>query len=235
MIVTAVALGLLILVVGVVVGIVRSGQTPVPAPSPIVLSGQADYQAGLSALASGETTKAADLLAAAAAAGNTAAKAKLAELSKEPTSSVGVDAAGDYTQVVSDLGTLLPTVVPGYSLAQVETSTLSAIVSAEPFDRTVRLTVPRVELSVIDKHTVARASAWVSSLSKAFPKQSAAVAVGDTTGRFGTDGSRLAVVAFSRGRFAYEVVVTVRRGTPEAQRSVALKLAGTFAAARSTK
>jgi hypothetical protein len=234
-IVTAVALGLLILAVGVAVSIMRAprtAQTPGAISGPT--SGEADYRSGLSALASGDTTKATELLTAAAAAGNTAAKAKLAGISKDPTATTAPTPAA-YLKAASNMGTFLPASVSGYRLAQVETSTASAIVSAEPSDRTARLSIPRVELAVLDKGTVAGASQWVSELSKAFPAQVSPVTVGDTTGRFGTDASHLAVVAFSRGRFAFEVVVTVVRGTPAAQMATAVQLAETFAAARVSK
>jgi len=234
--VSAVVLGLLILAVGIVAGIVRSAPvTPTPGPGSTVGAGAADYQAGLSALASGDTTKAAGLLSKAAAAGNTAAAAKLAEISKSPSSTSSAVTPEIYTKAAPDLGAFLPTSVPGYRRAEAETSTASAIVSAEPSDRTVRLTVQRVELSVLDKGTASAASAWVAGLSKAFPEQMSDVVVGDVTGRFGTDGSRLAAVVFSRGRFAFEVVVTVVRGEPATQEAVAIKLAETFAAAHNSK
>jgi hypothetical protein len=230
-IVTAVVLGLLILVVGVVVNIVRSGPAvSVPGASSSVTPGQADYEAGLSALASGDTTKAADLLSAAAAAGNAAAKAKFAEMSKGSTSGAGAVPSDAYTKAVANLGTFLPTSVSGYDMANVETSSASAIVSAEPAVGGPEGKVRLVVFTVLDKSTTSGASDWMARFPRAYPEDVSPVTVGTVTGRFGTDGSHLAAVAFVKGRYAFEVVTTVVRGDPLDLKSLTLEAAAAFAA-----
>lgn len=230
---TALVLGVVIVAAGLAFSMLARRPAPVPGTVITLPAGEADYQAGLKALASGDATQATALLTSAAGSGNAAAKAKLAELTSSqskpvpPGSTVTTDT---YTKPVADIGALLPTVASGYRLAQVETSTASAIVSAEPSDRTVRLTIRRVEISVFDKRTVSGATKWVGGLSKAFPKEPGGVRVADLSGRFGTDGAHLACVSFSRGRFAFEVVVTVVRGTAAAQKAATVKLAEQVAA-----
>jgi hypothetical protein len=230
---TALVLGAVIVAAGLVFSMASRTPASVPDTAITLPAGESDYQAALKAIASGDTTQATALLAAAANSGNAAAKARLAESTSSGSNpgSAGSSVATDaYAKAVSDIASLLPAVTPGYRLAQVETSIASAIVSAEPTDRTVRLTIRRVEITVFDEHTSAAASAWVNGLSKAFSQSLASVAVGDLTGRFGTDGSHLACVSFSRGRFAFEVVVTVVRGTAAAQKSATVKLAEAVAA-----
>ncbi len=226
---TALALGVVIVAAGLAFSMLARRPAPVPGTVITLPAGEADYLAGLKALASGDTTQATALLTSAAGSGSAAAKAKLAELAK-PVSRGSTVTTDTYTRAVADIGTLLPTAASGYRLAQVETSTASAIVSAEPSDRTVRLTIRRVEISVFDMRTVSGATKWVAGLSKAFPKDAGGVRVADLAGRFGTDGSHLACVSFSRGRFSFEVVVTVVRGAAAAQKTAAVKLAEQVAA-----
>ena len=244
----AIRVGVTGLVLGIVVvgaGALLNRQAPVPALTGEsttsvrpVQPGEADYTAGLAALASGETTKATALITKAAAAGNTSAQSKLAEISRavEPTATPApAPAAPDvYLKAVRDIGSLLPTSVAGYDAGVVETSTASAILSLEPTKSGPLGKARIVVLTVLDKRSAAGAKAYVAAFPKAYGKDLGSATIGSIAGRFGTDGSHLAAVTFSRGRFAFEVVVTVTRGAPRDLRSVTLQAASAFAATRTT-
>ena len=49
---------------------------------------------------------------------------------------------------------------------------------------------------------------------------------------FRYDGSHLAAVTFSRGRYAFEVVLTITRGVPRDLKSVTLEAAEAFGATK---
>jgi hypothetical protein len=198
-------------------------------PAPVTEQpGRTDYEQGIAALASGETTKAIGLLEKAAGTGSTAARAKLDEIAKAPAKTPSVVASDTFTSKVSDIGSLLPASVPGYRMAEVETSTASAIVSAEPASSGP---ISRVAFTVSDRKSAARAASWLSGFSKAYPKSLADVNVGDVSGRFGTDGAHLAAVSFVRGRFGFEVVATAVSGDPKQLKTLVIQAASAFAAA----
>lgn len=213
----AVALAAVIVVAGALTT-ARRGESPSPAAeatSTTAPAGSADLAAGLQALAAGDTTAAVDLLTKAAAAGNTQARAKLDEIRKPSAPATRAPAPADaYTRATSDLASLLPTSVAGYTGQQVETSTLSAILPLEP-DRAGPVgSVSLAVITVFDKGTPAKAQAFVSSSVRAYPRSGATVRVGMLSGRFGTDGSHLAALTLSRGRYAFEVVLTSAKGAP---------------------
>jgi hypothetical protein len=62
-----------------------------------------------------------------------------------------------------------------------------------------------------------------------FPKDGAVVNVRGTTGYFGTDGMRFASVAFRRGRYVFEVIVT-SSGPPAGVKALAEQAAAAFPA-----
>jgi len=243
----AVRIGVSGLVLGVLVvgaGALMNSRRPLPeAPSPAsvlatVEPGAADYAAAEAALASGDTTAAATLLAKAADAGNTKARARLAEASggggsSATTAPAPVDDA--YAKAVADLGSLLPTSVPGYTAGVVETTTASAILSLQPTSDGPLGKASLVVLTVLDKRTPAAAKTYVSRFGRAFGKDLRDVEIGSLDGRFGTDGTHLAAVTFSRGRFAFEVVLTATRGVPRDMRPVTLQAARAFAATRASQ
>jgi hypothetical protein len=231
--VTAAAIAVVIFV-GAAVSATR---TPTPArsgPLKIVAPGDYEYKQALTALASGETTKAIDLLTKSAAAGNIGAKAKLEDIKRAavtppaPAKPITEDALRTR---VADIASLLPTSVPGFTIGRAETDTLAASLSLGPRGQNpvkVRLAL----MTVFDKETEASAKAFVSDISKAYPKDLRNVTVGDYAGRFGTDGSHLASAVFSRGRYAFEVVMTASEGAPSALLPATLEVAGAFPAAR---
>lgn len=228
--VTAVALGVVVLLLGLLSNILRPQSVIQERSGASVTSpGQADYAAGLSALGSGDTTKAVQLLAKAAASGNTAAAAKLADVKKTSAAASAVT-SDTYGAPVADLAALLPASVPGYDLTDPERSAASAILACEPNDAgpkgTVRLTV----FTVLDEKSATAAAAWLAAFPKAFPHDLAAVKVGTAAARFGTDDSRSAAIAFVRGRYAFEVVSTATRGTAAAIQPFVLKAAAALAA-----
>jgi len=68
---------------------------------------------------------------------------------------------------------------------------------------------------------------------KVYPGDGATVKFGTQSGYFGTDGARLAVAAFARGRYAFEVVVYSQEGIkPSTLRPLAAKLAAAWSAAQ---
>jgi hypothetical protein len=232
-----------VVLAGVVIGVGMLSAALKPAPAPVppaavpvagAPAGDTEYRAGLAALASGDSTKAAELLTAAAAKGSVAAKTKLDTLSKPPTPPViaPVIAPDAYAKPVADIASLLPATVPGYTTSVVETTTAGAIVSLQPASGGPQGIVSLVVLTVFDKKTPSGAAAYVASFKSAYPHDLASVKVRDVSGRFGTDGAHLAAVVFSRGRFAFEVVATSRRGSPRDVKTQTLQAAAAFAASR---
>lgn len=228
--VTGVALALVVLIVGVLANLAQP-QSPKPSTGITFAPGEADYRAGLEALASGDTTKAVELLGKAAAAGNTAAQAKLDRVRPSTPTAPSVVASSAFDAPASDLATFLPDAVTGFQLAEVETSALSAIVAAEPAPSGPK-TVSRLVVSVYDRTSAPGARSWLADFDVAYPKDNANVTVGTRQARFGTDGAHLASVAFVRGRYGFEVVVTAVNVSPKELKSVAVQAAGSLSAAR---
>jgi hypothetical protein len=138
-----------------------------------------------------------------------------------------------WSKPVSNLATLLPKAVAGYTMGIVEKPKGSAIVPLEPaMPGPVAGKVTIVVLTVFDKATVAGALAYVDQFQRAYPSDLASVTVGTLTGRFGTDGSHLAAVTFSRGRFAFEIIATATRGAPLDIKSIALQAAEALGATK---
>jgi hypothetical protein len=137
-----------------------------------------------------------------------------------------------YMRPVPDMGVLLPVSVAGYSAGVVETSTTSAILSLQPTEEGPMGRASLVVLTALDKGSAAGAAEYVARLDRAYPKDLATVRVGSANSRFGTDGAHLAAVTFARGRFAFEVVVTVPRDAPSHLKDVALQAAESFSAAQ---
>lgn len=227
-------LAVVVLGIGVAASISRSPGGSQQPGQVATVPGESDYRAGLAALASGDTTAAIELLGTAADAGNPAARTKLAEVEAATPKPPSVIASDTYVAAVADVSVFLPTDVPGYAMAEVETSTASAIVSAEPNTSGPEGVVSRVVFAVYDKRSAARAAGWVSDFPKAYAHDAGAVTVGDVSARFGTDGENLASVAFARGRYAFEVVATTVSGDPKTLRSLVLSAASSFAAAHET-
>jgi hypothetical protein len=121
--------------------------------------------------------------------------------------------------------------VAGYTTQLVETSTASAILPLQPDREGPLTTVSLVAVTVLDKGTVSGARAYVAGFPRAYPKNLQTVTVGIQSARFGTDGSHLAAVVFSRGRYAFEVVVTSSTGAPASLKAITIKVAAALPAA----
>jgi hypothetical protein len=137
-----------------------------------------------------------------------------------------------YAKPIARLASLLPKTVAGYKVGNVESSAVSAIVPLEPTNAGPLGKATIVVLTVFDKKTVAGAKSYVDKFSRAYPKDTGTVSIGTLTGRFGTDGSHLAAATFSRGRYAFEVVLTITRGVPRDLKSVTLEAAEAFGATK---
>lgn len=227
---TAAALALVIIVIGAL-----SYRPSAPSSPPSVTTatpgpGSALYQEALAALASGDTTQATLLLRRAADAGSADAKRKLEQLAPPASTPATTPAApSGYTSAVADMGSLLPVSVPGYRLGVPETSTASALVPASPPKSGSAIAV--IVFEVFDKQTPAAASSFVTKFAKGYPRVRSSVPLGAATALFGTDGSHVAALTFSRGRFAFDVVVTVNTGDPAAVKAQAIAAAKAFPAA----
>jgi hypothetical protein len=205
-----------------------------PAPTSATAPGLQAYTDGMAALAAGETTKALALLKSAAAAGNKSAAERLEEIASTAPSSTPDAAPTDETlsRPVADVASLLPASITGYTTTKVEKNPDGAIVAFQPTYDGPYGKVTLVVLSVLDKGSEAQARAYVEQLSRAYASNAATVTVGTRQGRFGTDGSHLAAVAFSRGRYAFEAVATASRPDPSTVGDITIAAAAAFPAAR---
>lgn len=205
------------------------------------------YSDGMSALESGDTTEAARLFGRALELdpANTRASAELDKIEKKPATGDTGDGGGDgpvtpvtdpeagYTAPVADLGTLLPATVTGYELGMEQVNAAEAQVPADPTTGGPLRRVKRVVFVVRDRKDVSGAKGFVSSVSKtAYPQNGADVDVNGIPAYFGTDGVRFATVSFSRGRFAFEVIVTTDGPAPATLLDDALAAAAALPAAR---
>jgi len=186
------------------------------------------YEDALTALASGDATKAVGLLALAVEKNpsNKTAVNKLAEVQAEKpeppvtptdTPALPADPNAGYTAAVADLATLLPATATGYELSQPLTTDTDAQLSAEGLRTGPMPTVRTATFYAHDMGSVEAASSFIDNQAPlAFPKNGAEVKVNGFDAYFGTDGDQLAVVAFSRGRFAFEAILVARPGTQPA-------------------
>ena len=208
------------------------------------------YEQALKALASNDETAAVILLQKAIAldSTNTAARdeltkivgARASEQSKSGNDSEDVGATDPpdgpvgnpdegFTEAVEDLGTLLPASLEGYEFGMVTEFGSDANVSADPTDSGPVDVITRVLFSVHDLQDPDTAKSFITSVTKvAFPENSAEVTVNGVPAYFGTDGARFATVAFSRGRFVFEVIVTTDSGAPGTLLDLSIVVASAF-------
>jgi hypothetical protein len=241
-----------VLVVAVVVGSLFAQSRRPPAPATIQLSAekqsQADYDNAVSALSNEATDTAIALLERAVTLdpGNTAAKAKLAQLKKStpvatsPGTPGGATAPATATPAPTptgpdpflgaiDVAKLIPKGMEGFSLGSAQILAPDATVAGEPNAGGSGAT--NIVWAVHDRGSEAAAQQFVDGLGKGLYSQSpATVTVRGVTGNFGTDGTRFAAVVFRRGRYAFEVLVT-SSGPPADAKTLAEKAAAAFPAA----
>lgn len=139
-------------------------------------------------------------------------------------------ASDPWLEPTADMGLLLPELIDGWQRALPDVSEDSAGVSFDPARRgEIRLAL----FAVHDRENEAAAEQFIEDVSKrAYPEDSASVKVGKMDGYFGTNGTIAATVAFSRGRYAFEVTVTADGVQPRSVREAAIALATEFEATR---
>lgn len=210
------------------------------------------YADAMDALASGETTRVVELLERALIAdpSNAQARAELDRITRDPALAAEPGGPGNatgepsappdespavtnpdagFTSPVADVGVLLPESVPGYELALAVVVGPDASVAADPVEGGPVGTVRRALFTVHDRATPDAADAFLRDVTRiAYPNDSANVTVDGVSAYFGTDGTRFAVVAYKRGRFVFEVVVTTAGQSPAALRDATVSAARAF-------
>jgi hypothetical protein len=212
------------------------------------------YQQALAAIQSGETTEAATLLQKSVALDpdNTAAADALARISADRNSGgssgssggSGASDSGDddgddpqppadpdegWEQQIEDLVAALPASVFGYELGVPTALGPDATVPADPVAGGPVVEVRRALYIVHDYETPEAAQNFVDNVApSAFPENESDVTVNGVAGYFGTDGTRLAAVAFARGRYGFEVILTSNTGSPGALLDLAVEAAEAF-------
>lgn len=144
-------------------------------------------------------------------------------------------AGGVWANPSKTLTAFLPKTVPGWSPGDIVALGGDAQVTFKPDSgSTDQSKAIRATFFVHDRLTPAKASSFVATVDKrVYPGNSTALTIGTQKGYFGTDGARLAVAAFSRGRYAFEVVVYSQQGIKPATLAVlATKLAAALPAAK---
>lgn len=135
-----------------------------------------------------------------------------------------------YLNAVDDLTAMLPAVISGWQRGAPLALDDNASVTFEPAGRSP---VTRALFSVNDRGSVKAAQEYIDGpIKRVYSQDGTKVNVGAVEGYSGTDGTRIVAVAFARGRFAFEVLVTVHEGAPVDSRGVAVELANEFEATR---
>ena len=143
--------------------------------------------------------------------------------------------ADTWSKPIKDMESVLPTGIAGWTAGNVVSQKGDAQVTFSPdADGTDSGSAIRATFAVHDRGSVAKANTFVKSVDKkVYPGSGATMKFGTQSGYFGTDGARLAVAAFARGRYAFEVVVYSQEGIkPSTLRPLAVKLAAAWSAAR---
>lgn len=152
--------------------------------------------------------------------------------SEEPSPTVKDDA---YAKAVGDMTTLLPVSISGWSKGTVVKQKSEALVTFEPNrENPAARTAVRALVIAHDRGTSAKANDFIAKVDKrVYTKDRASVDVGSVNAYFASDGARLAVVAFPRGRYAFEVILTAQpRVKPGTLKDVAVLIAKTLPAAK---
>jgi hypothetical protein len=166
--------------------------------------------------------------------------AKPKTVAKKPTTqatpATPANPANDpYVIGVKDVGTLLPGDIATWERGMVSVQGGEGLVTYEPSNASAAYPVAvRVTFGAHDFDTAAKANTYATeTLKRTYAKEGAAVNVGLASGYTGTDGSRLAVVSFSRGRYAFDALVYGKPGVSVAQmKNLALQLANELPATR---
>jgi hypothetical protein len=237
--VTVVALALIIVGLWAFTSPKKSSEVPAAAKLNSAQQSAQFYQDGLRALSAEQTGTAVALFEKALKTdpSNTAAK-KALEGAKKPVAAddgPAVASSAEEAEKIAPAGiwvtklplkSLLPTAFAGYSVGGPEQGGPSdANVSATPDHANSPIT--SVLWTVHDCETSSKASAFLTSVSKKlYSKKTAQVRVNDVTAYFGTDGGHFATVAYVRGRYVFELVVSAEQ--PESVRALAQGAAEAF-------
>jgi hypothetical protein len=124
-----------------------------------------------------------------------------------------------------DIAKLLPVTAAGYTMYPPQVSDTEAQVSGDPATKGVR-----VIWAVHDRGTSAAAAKFVTKVSKsAYAKNGQTASIDGASAYLGTDGSRYATAVYVRGRYVFEVLVSL--ATPSAEVVQALPIAKAAASA----
>lgn len=140
-----------------------------------------------------------------------------------------------WSSPAKSLTAFLPKTIKGWDSGDVVVQGADAQVTFEPESGNAdEGSVIRATFFVHDRGSAAKAKTFVSTVDKkVYPGDGSVATFGTQSGYFGTDGARLAVAAFPRGRYAFEVVVYSQQGIkPATLRSLATRLAAAFPAAQ---
>ena len=143
--------------------------------------------------------------------------------------------ADTWLKPIKNMASVLPTSITGWSAGNIVSQKGDAQVTFTPDAEGADTgSAVRATFAAHDRGSAAKASTFVRSVDKrVYPGDGATVKFGTQSGYFGTDGARLAVAAFARGRYAFEVVVYSQEGIkPSTLRPLAVKLAAAWSAAR---
>jgi len=139
--------------------------------------------------------------------------------------SAAADAA--FQKKTKKIGAMLPASFEGYDMSYPTVVGPDADLSGIP----LRAPAPafRLAWSVHDRGSAKAATTFITKVSKVlYPKSAGSVTVDGKTAYFGTDGNELATVSYTRGRYAFEVVVVANSGDPAKLRDFAVKAAQAF-------
>lgn len=144
--------------------------------------------------------------------------------------------SGDtWTKPTKTIAAFLPKKIVNWTSGNVVVKGADAQVTFTPVSGTTDDgSAIRATFYVHDRDSAAKATAFVGTVDKkVYPGDGSVTKFGTQTGYFGTDGARLAVAAFPRGRYSFEVVVYSQQGIkPSTLRSLATRLAEAFPAAQ---
>jgi hypothetical protein len=160
------------------------------------------------------------------------------ELTDPPAEDAGDSAPekSQYLSEVKDLPSMLPPRISGWVAGQVVDVAPDALVTYQPaVGSSADAQAKRAVFSVHDMKSSAKAEQFLQEVAKvAYAQSTAAVAVGSVKkAHFGTDGAGTAVVAFARGRYAFETLVVAEPGvSPAGLKRMAVDLAASLPAAK---
>jgi len=143
--------------------------------------------------------------------------------------------ADKYDKQVKDISTLLPVSIDGWIPGPATAVEVDALVTFEPQKGTAPYNkVVRAVLAAHDRKTPAKAKEFIEKVDKrGYARNAGSVKVNNVTAYFGTDDTGVAIIAFARGRYAFEVSLNVPQGgNPAAIKDIAVAVAKTLPASK---